>query len=652
MESVMKTIQERDDIEKIYKQLSEIDYISFDVFDTLLKRNVLNPKDVFVLMEYQLNYKYPNFSKRRVEAERQARQLSSREEITLAEIYQCFNGIEKKDIDKIINLELEIEKSVLTINKDILPIYKDCLKKGKTIYIISDMYIDIEMLEDILKEKGIFGYKKIYLSSQYKLTKRSGNLYKKFLKDENIQPENVIHIGDSYVSDKIIPQKIGIHAVHIPTHKKRSYFKNDYKINTLEYAALNEFINNTVDKDKNLYYRFGYEKFGMFLWGYALWLKKELDKNKIKKIYFFSRDGLIIKKAFDMINKNEKIESFYLQVSRRSLRVPILWQDSRLDTLLNMLSPSKFISLKMIFDGVGLDIEQNKELINRYGFKADAYFDRNSILKNQSLLKMYQELTPKIIENSKKEFKSLVQYIKENKLNGKFAVVDIGWSGGMQRYLQQTLQRLNIDYEIYGYYIGVATYYNRNIQVCPDLYLKGYLFDFKNKKNERDKRSSFVGLFETFFLEQHGSVKCYELTNKGVQVVRYPYEYEYNGKPTKEYKKVKIIQKGALEFILNIEKSQIFKKFNFTPDQLFAAIYETGTNPKKIDMDMFSDFKFYDEGEVHKLAGAKCLLYYLIHIKNLKKDFLSSRWKIGFMKKLFIIYLPYQKIYDFLCKYK
>ena len=55
---------------------------------------------------------------------------------------------------------------------------------------------------------------------------------------------------------------------------------------------------------------------------------------------------------------------------------------------------------------------------------------------------------------------------------------------------------------------GVADYYKRNMN-DGKLSLHGYLFDFYNNVNSVDKRSPFVGLYETLFLEQKGSVKNY-----------------------------------------------------------------------------------------------------------------------------------------------
>jgi hypothetical protein len=37
----------------------------------------------------------------------------------------------------------------------------------------------------------------------------------------------------------------------------------------------------------------------------------------------------------------------------------------------------------------------------------------------------------------------------------------------------------------------------------------------------------------------------------------------------------------------------------------------------------------------------------MLNISRLKKDFGESEWKVGFMKILFKINLPYYKIYDY-----
>ena len=538
--------------------------------------------------------------------------------------------------------ELETESELLIQNDWIMPVYKKALQ-SKMVIITSDMYLPENFIIRILKREKIEGYKKLYLSSSVGKTKNSGELFD-FIFDELGHEKKIIHIGDSFKADCDIPRKKGIDAIHISTNVLKGTFQ--LKSENIECNVLNSFLNNTSPIEQNEYYRFGYEKFGMFLWGYSRWLHKSIKNAGIDNVYFFSRDGLIIKKAFDTLFND--VQTHYLEVSRRALRVPILWMNYELDHVINMISPSKLVSLATIFDGVGLNINNYVNLIKKYGFELNSTFYRKDLHNNKALNDLYTELSSDIETVSKQEYRLLVKFINQNKLSGRFAIVDIGWSGGMQRYLIETLNKLGIESKIKGYYIGVADYYKRNIAVIPSLDLNGYLFDFLHDENAMDKRSAFVGLFETLFLEQGGSVKNYKEENGRVISNRLPYEYLENGNPTFEYKCVMDIQKGSLDFIERFGNINI----ELPAETLFKGLSETGLKPKRRDIKMFADFRFFDEGEIQYLAKPQNIFFYLLHLKTLKNDFLSSRWKIGFMKRLFKIDLPYEKLYKAMLKYK
>ena len=72
------------------RRLAHFDVVSFDVFDTLLLRDVDRPEEVFSFVGAKLGY--PDFRRLRVEAERRAREKKSRApgagEVTLSEIWQ------------------------------------------------------------------------------------------------------------------------------------------------------------------------------------------------------------------------------------------------------------------------------------------------------------------------------------------------------------------------------------------------------------------------------------------------------------------------------------------------------------------------------------------------------------------------------------
>lgn len=637
-------------IKVLTKKVKKYENVSFDIFDTLLKRKVNDPKDVFQLMELTIQNEIPNFQKKRIEAENKARLINNSKEITLTDIYNCFQGINIQQKKKLEKLELKFEENILVPNKPIVDLFNICKQLKKRIYIISDMYLPLNFINNILKKCGITEYKKIYLSSNDKLTKKSGLLFDLYLRQNKLAPEKCIHIGDDWISDYDVPKRKGISAIHVP--RLTNFVKNK----PLNEQYINNFINLNIENKsvKDPYYKFGYQKFGKFLWGYVKWLHKNFQDKKLKKIFFFSRDGYIMKKAYDLLyhNVQDNIKDSYLEVSRRSLRVPILWLNSSFGNYINMISPSKLITIQSFFDGAGLDISKYQDLLKKYDLKKESSFDRKEVLSNIKLKKLYSALLPDIIQKSKNEYNLLQLYLKQERVYGRFAIVDIGWGGSMERYLTQTLNALKIPHDIYGYYIGVADYYKKNVQSFP-LNMKGYLFDFKNNKVAVDKRSSFVGLFESLFLEQDGSVEKY--TKKGGKIIanRYSYEYLKNGKPTFELLSVRKIQNGALDFIKDIQKDFILSNLlYFNSNELYHGIWKTGTQPNKSDLKMFANFHFYDEGRVDKLAAPQKIMIYLKNPRKLKRDFLVSRWKIGFMKEILKVKFPYQKLYLFMRKFK
>ena len=142
------------------------------------------------------------------------------------------------------------------------------------------------------------------------------------------------------------------------------------------------------------YYQFGKNKLGPLLLGYSTWLYENFRKEHIDKVYFFSRDGYLMKQAFDLLYKeNTDIKTYYLEVSRRSLRVPILWKNYNLENLLTMLSPSMSIPVISIFDAVGLNASDYQKLLHKYGFDLHTTFYRKDLLSNSNLMEMYSELS-------------------------------------------------------------------------------------------------------------------------------------------------------------------------------------------------------------------------------------------------------------------
>ena len=399
---------------------------------------------------------------------------------------------------------------------------------------------------------------------------------------------------------------------------------------------------------KEQYRKFGYDNLGPLLYGFSCWLLSNFKERNISKVYFFSRDGFIMKQAFEKLKGIENIRTYYLEVSRKSLRIPILWKDPSYDNILTMLSPSMYVHIESLFDAIGLDIDKYDSVLRLYGLTKNDQFSKYELINSKALREMYACLIPEIIDNSKKEYNLLQEYIKQNELCGKFAIVDIGWSGGMQRFLQTTLKEMNIDCDIHGFYTGVAEYYKRNISQSCQLNLNGYLFDYANALEAKDERSCFVGLYEMLFLETKGSVIGYYLSDGKVYAKRGLYEYEKDGVLLPEVDCIREVQNGALEYV----GQAAIDNENLTKEMAFHNFRKAGSWPSKEALQLFGKFRFFDEGVCAPLINTKSFWRYLKNPKSIIKDFMHSRWKSGFLRSYCLIPFPYYKVYNFLYRFK
>lgn len=326
--------------------------VSFDIFDTLLIRTLTKPHDLFDLMEKRLGLN--GLSSARIEAEKKARGFTAREEVTLDEIYEqlrCF-GYSYEIIQKIKSEELFLEKKVLCANPAIKQIYDYCLATSKRIFIISDMYLPQNFLEDVLRREGYKIWDDIYVSGVLGLRKSTGNLFRKFLSDHSLSPSQILHIGDNKHSDAKQALELGFSSfccdklfdVFKTTHKFKRlinassslacllslgntyassitsvsgtlYKPNSKKDFTAIHFPYPELKHDTPDTT-NYWEDFGFYVAAPIVCAFAAWIKESVSKNQIDNLLFIGRDGYILerifKKYFPQINSKYIFAPRYL----------------------------------------------------------------------------------------------------------------------------------------------------------------------------------------------------------------------------------------------------------------------------------------------------------------------------------------------------
>ena len=411
------------------------------------------------------------------------------------------------------------------------------------------------------------------------------------------------------------------------------------------YQGFTELCERQLKQCDDLYYMFGYETFGTILYGFCKWLIRDLKNENIENILFFSRDGYIMKRAFELVPGHEDFTADYIHVSRRSLRVPLLWKYDRASV--SELQPTAYISMEDLLVSVGLEPDTYAERLEKSGLHLNAVIKDTDIECNDKVVCFLQDIWPDVVSNSKKEYESLTAYLEQLNIPSKVAVIDIGWRGTMQYFLGQDLDSMGKNIHLRGYYITLSSSMKRGIDI------HGFLQNVDGTGNGCDLLRGYVGLIETLFLKPEGSAKKYEIAPDGHALpVLFDCEYRDEGDALPmEIAAVQKIQEGALQFIRDhiacVREAQ--KELSFSSETAFASLNRFGNHPTLRELKMFSHFRFYN-GTTTYLAEAKPVWHYLRKPKELKQDFYGCRWRTGFMKNLFKLPLPYYTILQTLVK--
>lgn len=602
--------------------MNEIKYYSFDMFDTLITRLLDKPTDLFSIIEKE--YNIANFKKNRINAEHNARKSSNYEEITIDDIYN-----ELKIIDSSINtvevkkIEKELEIKMCVINKNFIDSYYTLKEKKRKIIIITDMYLDSDTIKKILSKNNI-SYDKLYLSSEIKKTKHASSLYKYILDDLNIDTNQIVHYGDNRISDFINPKKMGIKAILV-TNKwdnNLSFFNSKGK--DYRYLAMEKFINSNIknkfsDSTFNYFYKAGYEILGPLLYGFCVWLNENLNNANIKKIFFLSRDGKIIKKAFDILFPDFK--TYYMFASRRAFTVPTLCIYEELKDpsyLENIYYISGRLNIEGLIKMLGLDDIDITQILKKYNFNLTDKINSNFMSTDSRFKSFYNEIYPLFIENSKNEYNEMVKYLNEINFCGNVGIVDIGWFGNLQYALENAIKFSNIDAEIKGFYVGISCKSKK--QEIQDML--GYLYQKDYNEKIEDYTKGYSGIFEYFFSSTDGSFKSY--AKEGLKF----YEYEYNNSEIKDY--LEKIQEGAIDFVHDFSKSELSNIINLTPSIAILNFNKLGTSPSNEDLNYFKKITAYENKEYIPLI-ANSRDNYIFHPKSFVKDYRQSYWRPGFL---------------------
>ncbi len=470
--------------------------VSFDLFDTLVVRPVVQPTDIFKIVGIRIgNPDY--FKEMRVYAEKYARKQKQvdKDDIGIDEIYDCYQelfDVTDQEKESIKSTEIQVEKEYIRPRQTLKRFYTRAKKTGAKIIIVSDMYLPRNAIEEILYKNGYTGYDGLYISSSENASKSTGKLYEKlihYFEKENVLPKDILHIGDNLHADIVSARRKGLDTFYVPKpialfqdnlnlsryirciHTKLdNQFLAGYLANQLFDDPFTEFDKDTYcnGDEKNI----GFLLFAPFLLGFSLWLLNHLEKEEYDTVYLAYRDGYLIQRIIKLLEPYWKQSLHMVPVYfSRTVRYNGYFREKDgffrgiLDYKISPdMKAGDFVEKRLLIE----DDEKKKEIFALLSEKCGIQKDE-PMGDVEQIFPVLKELSREYNKQAASNMSLIDKYCSQVFPEyGKVAVFDVGYRGSVVDFLRKQYGK-----DAYGYQILSYSFAERHTQGA--IHTKSYI---------------------------------------------------------------------------------------------------------------------------------------------------------------------------------
>jgi len=515
--------------EKLVAQIEPFDVVSFDVFDTLLFRPFGKPDELFFAVGHKL--RYMDFKRIRIAAEKEAREEKFKDEnhyeVTLTEIYEIVankTGLDKKEA---MFVELEAEFQCCFANPYMQKVVEKLEETKTRIIITSDTYFTEEQVRKLLEDCGYSQFASYYISSDVKMSKSQGNIYDEIKRCEG-KNKRYIHVGDNHIADVEQAKKHGIETYE---YKNVSELGEEFRAEDISAVVggiyrgmVNSHIYNGLQKYSQEY-EYGYIYGGLFVVGYCQFIHDYVQKNAIDKTLFLSRDGDILRKAYEKIYPQQKKVVSYAYWSRlAALKIGAKFHKSEYLQKLLYDKVNQGCQLQDIF--AVMDIENLSQDFYVGGVSPKDKLTSENVDKVKQYIEMnwnqILDIYEKQSEGGKRYYSELIKGAK------KVAIIDAGWAGTGAIFLKKMVESWDIDCKMYGLIAGTLTanslYPDASETFIRSGELTSYMFSQSQNRDLWNRHSQSRGhnlLWELLMTSTEGSFQGFYLREQENVVLKF-----------------------------------------------------------------------------------------------------------------------------------
>jgi len=537
----------------LWESLRTFKAISFDIFDTLITRPLLNPDHIFYLIEKQIKKELKlsiDYYKYRKEAESSLRQENNfGDNVTIDRIYSQFKeltGLTNEIVNRIKDIEIHYEILLSLPRKDVINIPRELKSLGKKVVFLSDMYLTSEIIKKIFQKHNVdLSDIDVLVSSEICKRKDTNEIWASYM-----HKIAQIHVGDNEHSDVQLPVDNKIMTYHVmspvrllelanPRVDKLPQNPTAYDSMYLGPASARLFSSPfrlhpsgklRIDEPEEL----GYSFFGPIILYFTVWLFIKIQEHRINTILFFAREGFLLKKMFDLLDRKlgqSKVETKYLLCSRRGVSVPAIFVKEHIYELLDRDYKGPLSNLlESRFGLVNIEeILDDRELSKIYKLPQD----------KKEVSQIIKKLETIILNIAKVERENYIEYLKTFGILEKdnIAVVDIGYFGTIQKSLSRLTKK---DYHGFYFVTGLgpnAKELQQKIFGCFGNYLSGY---------ENNYFYNYSLILESILIAQEGQFIHFNKENGAIHPVFGKYS------EPKNWPVISKIQNGIMKYFSDV----------------------------------------------------------------------------------------------------
>jgi predicted HAD superfamily hydrolase len=430
----------------------------------------------------------------------------------------------------ILSEELRAEKSVCIAQSDIKVFLEKVKQNGKRIIFVSDMYLGAEEISLILGFAGFGGlFEAGYVSADIGLNKKSGRLFDYVIDKENLQPAQLLHVGDNYFSDVQVPRKLGINAIHFQDPDFENWAIRHRKLKKLsrmnpswEGARWVEMVppdsGALQSANADFSYAIGYFVLGPVLVNFIHQVIDRITRDNSELVLFPAREGFVLREIYAKLVNQLGTEALppceYIFLSRQSTFLASVNVVGEREIVRGLETQP---TLRKLLKKLSLEPSQFEILAKESGFNGlDDRIDRPGSDKRLDGFLSNPEFQ-RVLSTEREILRSLLyDYLKQFNFwdFSNIAIVDVGWTGTIQESLALAFADKSEWPLINGYYLALLDRSKARRRDTKKSNFSGIFYDYRYSDN-RTGIGRFTELFENATRAPHATTIGYKRGNSG-----------------------------------------------------------------------------------------------------------------------------------------